>query len=81
MHLYLNAFEGPGSTFNTEMRNNRFGFRSEVKVDEGGFGYSRLTRVEQNGAKVPCPSSSPRRPAATSFATRPTATASPFLSQ
>ena len=45
LHLYLNAFEGPGSTFNTEQRNNHFGFRSEVKVDEGGFGYIRLQRV------------------------------------
>lgn len=53
LHLYLNAFEGPGSTFNTEMRENRFGFRSEVQVDEGGWGYMRLTRVEQGGAKVP----------------------------
>ena len=53
LHLYLNAFEGPGSTFNTEQRNNRFGFRSGVKVKEGDFGYTRLTRVEQNGAKVP----------------------------
>ncbi|MCC8362239.1 M1 family metallopeptidase [Lysobacter sp. A6] len=53
LHLYLNAFEGPGSTFNTEMRNNRFGFRSGVQVEEGGFGYSRLQRVAQNGAKVP----------------------------
>ena len=53
LHLYLNAFEGPGSTFNTEQRNNNFGFRSDVKVDEGGFGYTRLQRVEQAGAKVP----------------------------
>ena len=52
LHLYLNAFEGPGSTFNTEMRQNHFGFRSEVKVDEGGWGYMRLTKVEQGGAKV-----------------------------
>ena len=49
LHLYLNAFEGPGSTFNTEQRTNHFGFRSEVKVDEGGFGYTRLQRVERAG--------------------------------
>jgi hypothetical protein len=53
LHLYLNAFEGPGSTFYTEQRENRFGFRSEVAVDEGGFGYMRLTRVQQAGATVP----------------------------
>lgn len=52
LHLYLNAFEGPGSTFNTEQREKDFGFRSEVDVDEGGFGYMRLTRVQQAGAKV-----------------------------
>ena len=53
LHLYLNAFEGPGSTFYTEQRNNHFGFRSEVATDEGGYGYTRLTRVQQNGATVP----------------------------
>jgi hypothetical protein len=53
LHLYLNAFEGPGSTFYTEQRENRFGFRSGVSVDEGGWGYTRLTNVAQAGAKVP----------------------------
>lgn len=53
LHLYMNAFEGPGSTFNTEQRNFHFGFRSEVKTDEGGYGYTRLTKVAQNGAAVP----------------------------
>jgi hypothetical protein len=52
LHLYLNAFEGPGSTFNTEQRQNSFGFRSEVKVGKGDYGYTRLQRVEQGGAKV-----------------------------
>ncbi|UHQ18199.1 M1 family metallopeptidase [Lysobacter sp. KIS68-7] len=53
LHLYLNAFEGPGSTFYTEQRERHFGFRSEVAADEGGWGYQRLTRVEQGGATVP----------------------------
>ena len=53
LHLYLNAFEGPGSTFYTEQRERDFGFRSGVKVDKGGFGWMRLQRVEQAGAKVP----------------------------
>jgi hypothetical protein len=52
LHLYLNAFEGPGSTFYTEQREDGFGFRSGVKVDKGGWGYTRLKKVEQDGAKV-----------------------------
>jgi hypothetical protein len=52
LHLYLNAFEGPGSTFYTEQRNNHFGFRSGVSVKEGGWGYTRLQRVAQGGSKV-----------------------------
>src|SRR6476659_7815787 len=51
LHLYLNAFEGPGSTFYTEQRNNHFGFRSGVSVKEGGWGYTRLQRVAQGGSK------------------------------
>ena len=52
LHLYLNAFEGPGSTFYTEQRANRFGFRSGVDVEEGGWGYMRLQRVAQGGRDV-----------------------------
>jgi len=52
LHLYLNAFEGPGSTFNTEQRELKFGFRSGVKTKEGEWGYTRLQRVEQGGATV-----------------------------
>ena len=52
LHLYLNAFEGAGSTFYTEQRESGFGFRSGVKVDKGGWGYTRLRKVEQDGAKV-----------------------------
>ena len=50
LHLYLNAFEGPGSTFYAEQREFNDGFRSGVEVDEGGFGYMRLTKVQQAGA-------------------------------
>ena len=53
MHLYLNAFEGEGSTFMTEQRNLGFGFRSDVRVDEGDWGFMELRRVEQGGAAVP----------------------------
>ena len=52
LHLYLNAFESSGSTFNTEMRERSSAFRSGVDVDDGEWGYTRLQRVEQNGAKV-----------------------------
>ena len=45
LHLYLNAFEGPGSTFMSEQRNNGFSFRSEVEVKDGDWGYIRLKRV------------------------------------
>jgi len=52
LHLYLNAFEGPGSTFYTEQRANRFGFRSRVAVEKGGWGYMRLRKVAQGGNNV-----------------------------
>lgn len=52
LHLYLNAFEGPGSTFNTEQRNNRFGFRSGVETGKGEYGYIDLKRVAQGGQAV-----------------------------
>jgi hypothetical protein len=53
LHLYLNAFEGEGSTFMSEQRHLGFGFRSEVEVKDGDWGYTRLNKVEQGGAKVP----------------------------
>lgn len=49
LHLYLNAFEGPGSTFNTEERERGFGFRSGVEVKDGDWGYTTLKRVQQGG--------------------------------
>ena len=52
LHLYLNAFSGPGSTFFTEMRKLRSGFRSGVDMDEGDWGYIELKKVEQAGAPV-----------------------------
>src|SRR3546814_6873246 len=53
LHLYLNAFEGPGSLFFTEQRERGFGFRSEVPVKDGDWGYTELNRVEQSGVAVP----------------------------
>ena len=52
LHLYLNAFEGPGSTFMSEQRNNGFSFRSKVKVKDGDWGYIKLRRVAQAGQAV-----------------------------
>lgn len=53
LHLYLNAFEGPGSTFFTEQREHGFGFRSEVPVADGEWGHIDLTRVQQGDVEVP----------------------------
>jgi hypothetical protein len=53
LHLYLNAFESAGSTFMTEQRNLNFAFRSEVPVEDGDWGYSKLERVQQDGRAVP----------------------------
>ena len=53
LHLYLNAFEGEGSTFMTEKREKGFEFRSDVPVKDGDWGHIELRKVEQGGAKVP----------------------------
>src|SRR5690349_18880368 len=52
LHLYLNAFEGPGSTFAQE-KVRYGGFRSDVPVRKGDWGYVDLTRVTQAGRPVP----------------------------
>ena len=52
LHLYLNAFEGAGSTFFTEKRNNATGFRSGVDTEKGEWGHTELRSVTQGGAKV-----------------------------
>ncbi|MEO5962567.1 MAG: M1 family metallopeptidase [Thermomonas sp.] len=49
LHMYLNGFEGPGSTFMTEQRASERGFRSNVKTKDGEFGYIRLDKVQQGG--------------------------------
>lgn len=53
LHLYLNAFEGEGSTFMTEKRELGFEFRSDVEVKPGDWGHTELKRVSQQGAAVP----------------------------
>lgn len=52
LHLYLNAFESANSTFMTEQRNLNFAFRSDVPIEDGDWGYSKLSRVQQNGQAV-----------------------------
>lgn len=53
LHLYLNAFEGEGSTFMTEKRELGFEFRSDVPVKHGDWGHIELKKVAQQGVKVP----------------------------
>lgn len=50
LHLYLNGFDGAGSTFMTEQRASERGFRSNVKTKDGEFGFIRLDKVQQDGA-------------------------------
>jgi hypothetical protein len=50
LHMYLNGFEGPGSTFMTEQRASSSGFRSNVETKDGEYGYIRLDKVQQAGA-------------------------------
>jgi len=49
LHLYLNAFEGNGSTFLTERNRPGFGFRTDVKTEDGQWGHIELRSVEQGG--------------------------------
>jgi hypothetical protein len=50
LHMYLNGFEGPGSTFMTEQRASSSGFRSNVATKDGEYGFIRLDKVLQGGA-------------------------------
>jgi hypothetical protein len=53
LHLYMNAFEGAGSTFFTERRLRETGFRADVGTKEGEWGHIALKSVAQGGARVP----------------------------
>ncbi|MBW8822701.1 MAG: M1 family metallopeptidase, partial [Xanthomonadales bacterium] len=48
LHLYLNGFESPNSTFFTE-RNRGFRFRSDVATGDKDWGYIQLDSVQQGG--------------------------------
>ncbi|MCS0597612.1 M1 family metallopeptidase [Massilia agri] len=53
VHLYMNAFEGAGSTFFTEQRHRGEGFRSGVDIGDGEWGHILLSSVRQGAASVP----------------------------
>ena len=46
LHMYLNGFEGAGSTFMTEQRASESGFRSNVETKGNEYGFIRLDRGE-----------------------------------
>lgn len=54
LHLYLNAFEGEGSTFFTEraLLATAGGARGTAEVKKGEWGYIDLGNVEQDGAAL-----------------------------
>jgi len=53
LHLYLNAFEGPGSTFFTEARRyGGFRLASIEEIKKGEHGWIELRRIEQAGKSV-----------------------------
>lgn len=53
VHLYMNAFEGEGSSFFTEQRRRGERFRSGAGMDDGEWGHIALRSVSQGGAAVP----------------------------
>jgi hypothetical protein len=53
LHLYMNAFEGAGSTFFTEKREREDAFRSGVDIKAGEWGHIALRSVTQGDATVP----------------------------
>ncbi|WP_285182285.1 hypothetical protein, partial [Mycobacterium tuberculosis] len=48
----MNAFEGEGSTFFTEMRQRGEGFRTGVGIEDGDWGHIAMRSVRQGGANV-----------------------------
>ncbi|MGY3040479.1 hypothetical protein ACVWWQ_002102 [Rhodanobacter sp. TND4EL1] len=54
LHLYLNAFEGPGSTFFTERRmfSGSGHSRGNASLKKGEWGYIELHKVQQGGQDV-----------------------------
>lgn len=52
LHMYLNAFEGNGSTFFRERNRPGFSFRSEVSIKEGQWGHIKLNSASQGGQDI-----------------------------
>jgi hypothetical protein len=52
LHLYMNAFEGGGSTYFTEQRTGHSGFREDIATNKGEWGHIELRSVKQGAAKV-----------------------------
>lgn len=54
LHMYLNAFEGPGSTFFTERRmfSGSGHSRGNASLKKGEWGYIELNKVQQGGQPV-----------------------------
>ena len=53
LHMYLNAFEGPGSTYFTERRMfSRGGASAAATLRKGQWGYIDLGKVQQDGQDV-----------------------------
>ena len=53
LHLYLNAFEGEGSTFFTERRQlSAEGSRGAGDIGKGEWGYIDLSSIDQDGASL-----------------------------
>jgi hypothetical protein len=50
LHLYLNGFEGNGSTFMTEKNRPGFEFRSDVGIKDGEWGHIQVGKIAQGGA-------------------------------
>jgi hypothetical protein len=53
VHLYLNAFEGPGSTFFTEQRERGLLQRDLVQPKDGEWGHIELVQIREDGDDVP----------------------------
>jgi hypothetical protein len=49
LHLYLNGFEGNGSTFLTEKNRPGYEFRSDVGIKDGEWGHIEVRKIIQAG--------------------------------
>jgi Peptidase family M1 domain len=52
LHMYLNAFEGYGSTFFTEEHRRGFQFRDPLQIGKGQWGHIELRSLSQSGRRA-----------------------------